>query len=577
MIRLLAGCLLLAVVAARSPGGAEELSLPPRPTTAPAGTAFARTLTGLPLAERERRIVHEVKAGNVPGFWRRFVAVDMPLTVKGKPGVLRFFAAPDYLAVGSEADFFLAPLSPDAANALAAALGCTLPTPRMVDAIFDAAALKLPPRPQPPGPDMTTIPAFLRHHEVCLHQRQESLKKHPLGQLTSGHKKDVVSLPPALARPGKVAIYGWHRAVGNPIQPLFLGHAATWVDYSHGIRLVKTEALLDGRPVRLPELLKNATLAPQFAGGTAPSATTAEPDEELSFLHLDAGVRAALLRPDAAHCDASKPVLLVVYAVPNGNTVEQTLGRKLLPGDDWHFDIQHVAAQTRWLRSRLTGVNLAVACLECEGKSWPAWRRKWNSEKRLIPALLEALQKPFAGSQVQLCLASHSGGGAFVFGYLDSVQNIPPSIIRIAFLDSNYAYSASKHHAEKLAAWLATPQHPHLCVLAYHDSIATLNGKPFVSEAGGTWGRSHAMQQDLAASFPFTRREVGHWETFQALDGRVLFLLHKNPDKAILHTRLVEWNGFIHGLLSGTPLAEKDYQMGGPRVYDSRISAAPSQ
>ena len=52
---------------------------------------------------------------------------------------------------------------------------------------------------------------------------------------------------------------------------------------------------------------------------------------------------------------------LVVYALPNGNTLEQTLGRKLRNGDDWHFDIQHIAAQTRFLRGAIADRALVVA------------------------------------------------------------------------------------------------------------------------------------------------------------------------------------------------------------------------
>src|SRR5262245_15067703 len=42
---------------------------------------------------------------------------------------------------------------------------------------------------------------------------------------------------------------------------------------------------------------------------------------------------------------------LIVFALPNGNTLEQTLGCQMKPGLDWHYDIQHIAAQTRLLRS----------------------------------------------------------------------------------------------------------------------------------------------------------------------------------------------------------------------------------
>ena len=51
--------------------------------------------------------------------------------------------------------------------------------------------------------------------------------------------------------------------------------------------------------------------------------------------------------------DPKRPTRLVIYATPNGNTIEQTLGCATADGLDWHFDIQHVAAQVRKLRERL--------------------------------------------------------------------------------------------------------------------------------------------------------------------------------------------------------------------------------
>ncbi|HYC27938.1 MAG TPA: hypothetical protein VEB42_03965, partial [Chitinophagaceae bacterium] len=43
--------------------------------------------------------------------------------------------------------------------------------------------------------------------------------------------------------------------------------------------------------------------------------------------------------------------ILILYALPNGNTTEQTMGKQLQPGDDWHFDIQHIRAQTQFIRN----------------------------------------------------------------------------------------------------------------------------------------------------------------------------------------------------------------------------------
>jgi hypothetical protein len=78
----------------------------------------------------------------------------------------------------------------------------------------------------------------------------------PLGSLTAGHKKDVVITNQLLGEIGKtnVAIYGWHRSNRDPIQYLYVRHLNSWVDYSHGIRLVSNRVILNGKPLRLPEI-----------------------------------------------------------------------------------------------------------------------------------------------------------------------------------------------------------------------------------------------------------------------------------------------------------------------------------
>ena len=88
---------------------------------------------------------------------------------------------------------------------------------------------------------------------------------------------------------------------------------------------------------------------------------------------------------------------------------------------------------------------------------------------------------------------------------------------------------------------------------------------------GGTWYRSHLMRTNLAAHFAFTSARAGDFEHHTALSGRVEFLLHTNPDRAILHTVQVEKNGFIHSLLSGTPQENRGYRYFGPRAYDPWI------
>ena len=42
---------------------------------------------------------------------------------------------------------------------------------------------------------------------------------------------------------------------------------------------------------------------------------------------------------DAPALKHSNKVILIVYALPNGNTTVETMGKKMKEGDDWHFNI----------------------------------------------------------------------------------------------------------------------------------------------------------------------------------------------------------------------------------------------
>jgi hypothetical protein len=536
---------------------AQTLDLPTRSPAALKGREFARSIVGLPTKEREGAILAEVKKGNIPTFLRALV----PVTVTDGTVRATFFAAPDYLAVGSDDDYFLTPLTPTSAQEVADLLGCTLPTTKMVDDIYAAAPVKLEPSPIPPTPEMTGVPVFLRHHEMILGQRGGR----PPGPLAAGHKKDVVIANKVLKANGKVAIYGWHRAVGKPIQPLYSGHSEAWVDYSHGIRLVGRRVLVDGQPARVEEVLADTRLAPLLSVEGVMTRTRYPSSEVRDVLRLDRGVRVVIDRPSGL---SSKPILLAFYALPNGNTIEQTIGKALGAGDDWHFDIQHIGAQARFLREAIEDRAVVVAYLENDLKSWPAWRKAHGDGG--IPVILDAVLGRFDGPSTRIVLGGHSGGGSLIFGYLDAVEAIPDRVERIAFLDANYAYDTARHR-EKLASWLKASDRHYLCVVAYNDAVALLDGKTFVSESGGTWRKSHLMRRDLEASFPFEEAVKADPQRSTALGGRVAFLLKENPEKKVLHTVQVERNGFIESILSGTRLEGVGYDYFGERAYSRFI------
>jgi hypothetical protein len=272
---------------------------------------------------------------------------------------------------------------------------------------------------------------------------------------------------------------------------------------------------------------------------------------------------------EAGEIRLEKPATLVFYALPNGNTIAWTKGKKKAPEEDWHYEIQHIGAQTRFLRQLFPDRAVVVAYLEAEGRSWPAWRRKHGDSR--IPALISDVRRLVSAPSVEVVLNGHSGGGSLIFGYLNAIQAVPREVKRICFLDSNYAYDASLKHGEKLADWLKSETGRHLVVLAYNDAVALLNGTNFVSASGGTWGRSLAMRRDLSKWFEFSSRTNGDLETWITPDRRLQFELLENPARKVLHTVQVERNGFIHSMLSGTPLENEGYRYLGDRAYSDWI------
>lgn len=238
---------------------APTLSLPSRPAAAPGGSVIARELRAVDREQREARIFDEIARGNVPEWLRELVRVDMIATHQGRPVAVTFWVTADYLAVGSADDHFRMPLSPGTAQRVADLVGASLLTPTMVDAVWRVAPVKLGPDSLPPGPAMTTVPVFEDHEHMVRSRR--ALRPQPPGALVAGHKKDVVLTPRLDSLSGRVAIYGWHRPDGRPIQPLYTGHGADWVDYSHGIRLAHRTVLVEGIPHDLVELLADEPLA----------------------------------------------------------------------------------------------------------------------------------------------------------------------------------------------------------------------------------------------------------------------------------------------------------------------------
>ena len=303
-------------------------------------------------------------------------------------------------------------------------------------------------------------------------------------------------------------------------------------------------------------------------------------DEQVREEWLADGVRVVVNAP--ARYDPARPTRLVIYATPNGNTIEQTLGSTTPAGTDWHFDIQHVAAQVRRLREVSPANNIVVACCEAEGLSWPAWRKRFadsgttsptiSREDNRVRRVVETVRGWMPGQEVRTTLAGHSGGGSFLFGFLDSVDEVPNDIESFAFLDANYSYSDDAKHGDKLLAWLGGNNARRLKVIAYDDRNITLDGKLVVGPVGGTFRATERMKARFGRDVPLTESQAADIVTYRGSGDQIVFHVHTNPQNRILHTALV---GDMNGLLEATAYVTTKWgTFGGPRAYTKMIQPA---
>lgn len=243
---------------------AQRLHLKERSAKAVTGLAFAKSISDslLSLNVRENLILKEVRAGNIPDFYRNLVLVTDKTIIRGRQHDISYYVLPDFLAIGSNDDYFYCPMRPALAQRVADHLGCSLPTRKMSDRIYEQANLKMIPEPIPPTKAMVTVPLFIKHSLLVTEQRNRSLPEHPLGSLVAGNKKDIVISNKIVTPDGKshVVIYGWHKTGGKPIQPLYNGHDGDWADYSHGVRLIQDKIWIDGKRTSIREVLRSTDL-----------------------------------------------------------------------------------------------------------------------------------------------------------------------------------------------------------------------------------------------------------------------------------------------------------------------------
>ena len=245
---------------------AQTLNLPPRPTNALTRTQFSTALLDMSIATREYWVFRQASTGNIPSWERHLVPITINKTINGTSHTLVYYALPDYFCIGSDTDYFQEPMSPILAQHIANLTGCALPTRLMVNQIWTNSTVKMTANTFSPSTyTIDSVPVFILENSSNRVERNTTTNSFPLGALVSGDKKDLIissliytNLTANVPKP--VVIYGWIQPNSMPIQPAYNGHAETYMDYSHGTRLIQTNVILDGFPTTISNILADPTL-----------------------------------------------------------------------------------------------------------------------------------------------------------------------------------------------------------------------------------------------------------------------------------------------------------------------------
>lgn len=240
--------------------GLDRTGIPPRKADAPTGSQFLAFTEGMAPEVREAAIYAEIRNGNVPEFLRALKPVTLYDNDTGRRATI--WVMPDYLAIGTDEDHIHMPMSFVTATRLAEELGLSLPTRKIVDTIHEQAKHKAVPHPLPPSKDMASNDYYAKHDQII----RQDLGSYPLGELVSGHKKDVILSNKLHEVEGRIVIYGWLQPDGTPIQKISNAHDVAYADYSHGVRFISRTVVVDGAPDYYPRAIANDETAALFTG-----------------------------------------------------------------------------------------------------------------------------------------------------------------------------------------------------------------------------------------------------------------------------------------------------------------------
>ena len=210
---------------------------------------FAALLEKFPpdhIKEREELFVRAVARGAYdPPEWTTVTA-----NFKGRRAEVR--VSVDALTIlGVRID-----VTADGAQRIADLLGTVLPTPRILQLIWEQATARIEPCTLPADLLMASS-ARMIEHSACVDQRIAGRKG-----LVANEGKHWVASTRTAGKEHLAANYGWFIKGRRPIQPIGTRHDTAHTDYSQIMRLVKPELNVDGRELDI----RHAARSPELWG-----------------------------------------------------------------------------------------------------------------------------------------------------------------------------------------------------------------------------------------------------------------------------------------------------------------------
>ncbi|HSU41866.1 MAG TPA: hypothetical protein VLJ38_19940, partial [Polyangiaceae bacterium] len=194
--------------------------------------------------EREELIVRAVERGAYdPPEWRTLTS-----NYKGRRAEIQ--VSSDALTIlGVRID-----VTAEGAQRIADALGTILPTPRILQLIWEQADVRLDPCNSNPDATMASTARMLQHSE-CVDQRIAGRK----GMVANEGKHWVLSNRIA-GKANIAANYGWFVKGRRPIQTVGTRHDTAHTDYSQIVRLIKPVIKVDGREMDIRQVGRSPEL-----------------------------------------------------------------------------------------------------------------------------------------------------------------------------------------------------------------------------------------------------------------------------------------------------------------------------